>query len=89
VIVGIRAEDLRPVLHGDPVDPYVTGVVDIVEPTGAESYVLVRCGDVTLTCRFPPRSEVRRGDQVRLEISAARLHLFDKESGGALSSNRS
>jgi multiple sugar transport system ATP-binding protein len=84
VRVGIRPEDLRPVLTGEPEGPHLTGVADIVEPTGAESFVLVRVGDATLTCRFPPRSGVQRGDSVRMQFSEARLHLFDSETGAAL-----
>jgi multiple sugar transport system ATP-binding protein len=84
VEVGIRPEDLRPVLQGEPQGPYLAGVAEIVEPTGPESFVLVRSGDATLTCRFPPRSGIRRGDRVRMEFSPGRLHLFDSVTGVAL-----
>jgi ABC-type sugar transport system ATPase subunit len=75
--VGIRPEDL--VVDDDgPVEAWV----EAVETLGNEAIVHTRCADGTrLLVRTPPRHRLRRGDRVRLGLSAERLHSFDRASG--------
>jgi multiple sugar transport system ATP-binding protein len=78
LVVGIRPEDLRwaddaPASH----NVQVAATVDVVEPLGPETFVVSRVGDHALTARFPPRSGIGPGAEVRLALHPAHLHLFD------------
>jgi len=76
--LGVRPEDIS--LHGDGAIP---AVVDIVEPLGPENVVYLRCGSERITARTPPDTLIASGENVRLGINAARMHLFDAGSGTA------
>lgn len=62
--------------------------VDLVEELGADAYVHGRArltsGEKTIVARVAGRSEIRRGDTVRVVPDTARLHLFDTDSGHRL-----
>jgi multiple sugar transport system ATP-binding protein len=82
VVVGLRAEDLR--LVNDAPASYSTrlqGVVDVWEPLGSETYVVVKLGEIALTARFPPRTAVASGDVVDVALTPAHLHVFDARTG--------
>jgi multiple sugar transport system ATP-binding protein len=82
IVVGLRAEDLR--LVNDAPASYSTrlqGVVDVWEPLGSETYVVVKVGESSLTARFPPRTAVASGDVVDVALTPAHLHVFDARSG--------
>ena len=71
-------EDLR--LVSDAPASYSTrlqGVVDVWEPLGSETYVVIKVGESTLTARFPPRIAVASGDVVDVALTPAHLHVFD------------
>jgi multiple sugar transport system ATP-binding protein len=78
IVVGLRAEDLR--LVDDAPASYstrLTGVVDVWEPLGSETYVVLKVADSTLTARFPPRTAVASTDIVEVALTPAHLHVFD------------
>jgi multiple sugar transport system ATP-binding protein len=80
--VGVRPEDVR--LASDAPLAYtlrLSGTVDVVEPLGSETYVVVRVADELVTARFPPRTRVSPGDVVEAAITPAHLHLFATEGG--------
>jgi ABC-type sugar transport system ATPase subunit len=84
VMVGIRPEDLR--WRADAPAHWrarVAGVVDVVEPMGAEAYVTVRIAETTLVSRFPSRSGVRYQETIELAFNPGHLHLFDARTGEA------
>jgi multiple sugar transport system ATP-binding protein len=60
------------------------GEVSVVEPTGADTYVIVKtlAGEVTLRC--PPQSGVRAGDHVGVAPNAAAANWFHPGSGDRL-----
>ncbi|MGO0605127.1 TOBE domain-containing protein [Brevibacterium linens] len=62
--------------------------VDLVEELGAAAYVhgraVLASGEKTVVARVAGRSTIRRGDTVRVAPDAARLHLFDTDSGSRL-----
>jgi multiple sugar transport system ATP-binding protein len=58
--------------------------VAVVEPTGSESYVLVRIGSIELTCVFRERVNLRAGDAICIRPRLDCVHLFDEASGGRL-----
>ncbi len=60
------------------------GVVNLVEPTGADTYVVVDTPAGKMTVRAAPQTQVRPGDAVGLEIQAEHVSWFDQASGLAL-----
>jgi multiple sugar transport system ATP-binding protein len=81
VIVGMRPEDVRAASDAPPsYSVRLRGKVEVVEPLGSETYVLLRLGESTLTARFPPRSQLAPGDEAELAVNPAHVHLFDAES---------
>jgi ABC-type sugar transport system ATPase subunit len=81
VLAGIRPEDFRPA-EGGP----VVGQVTLVEHLGAETYVLFEPpgGGGTLCWRVAGTPDVAAGETVRLTAEAARIHLFDPDTGARL-----
>jgi multiple sugar transport system ATP-binding protein len=82
LVVGIRPEDLR--LASDAPATYSTrlqAVVDVVEPLGSETYVVLTIAGQTLTARFPPRVSVASGDAVEVALTPSHLHVFDAATG--------
>jgi len=57
------------------------GVVTLVEPTGADTYVVVKTGVGLITVRTPPSTQVRVGGNVGLSVSANHNNWFDTQSG--------
>ena len=57
------------------------GVVNLVEPTGADTYVVVDTSAGKVTVRVAPQTLVRPGDSVGLEIQAEHVTWFDQASG--------
>ena len=75
VIFGIRPEDL--VVDSDGV---IDATVSLLEPTGAESYVLVDTAFGEFTLRMPGPGQFNLGDKLKLSFPAAKVHIFDKAS---------
>ena len=75
---GIRPTDLYLADEGIP------ATVSIVEPTGAETELLVDVGGQQLTVVMHGRTAARPGDQVRLAFDVAKSHVFDGASGGRI-----
>ena len=74
-IYGIRPEHLR-------LDPDgIKASVEVVEPTGSETQVLLRIGDQPLTAAFRERISARPGEQLPVSPDPALIHLFDRQSG--------
>ncbi len=73
---GIRPEHMR--LAGTDGIP---ATVQIVEPTGSETQVMVRIGDTPLTCAFRERISEGPGDTIRIKPDLDLVHLFAEGSG--------
>jgi len=81
------AHDGRPVVCC--VRPHAIGLgetgtpasVVVVEPTGADTQVVVRLGETSVVCVLRERISVRPGDQVHLTFHAGDLYFFDQETG--------
>jgi multiple sugar transport system ATP-binding protein len=72
---GIRPGDLQ---IGDS---GIAASVVVVEPTGAETELLVQVGDEKLVVVLHGRTSAMPGDTVHLSIDAAKAHVFDGGSG--------
>ena len=57
------------------------GEVILVEPTGADTYVVVKTAAGTMTVRTAPSTPVKMGDQVGLSVSSRHNNWFDRQSG--------
>ncbi|GAB4214315.1 MAG: sn-glycerol-3-phosphate ABC transporter ATP-binding protein UgpC [Rhodoferax sp.] len=57
------------------------GEVTLVEPTGADTYVVVKTAVGLITVRTAPSTVVRVGDTVGLSVSAQHNNWFDAQSG--------
>ena len=75
---GVRPEHLSLDASGVP------GEVVVVEPTGAETELLVQAGGASFTVVAHGRSGARPGDRVGLVPSTAHVHIFDAASGARL-----
>jgi multiple sugar transport system ATP-binding protein len=82
VVFGVRPEHLT---HHDPTRTrrdvgLIEAPVEVVEPTGSETIVIVRLGEREVTARFEPDQAPAVGDKVTLAIDMAKVCLFDPQS---------
>jgi len=75
VTYGIRPEHLRLDPEGLPAE------VQLVEPTGAETQVLLRIGQTQCLGAFRERISARPGDRLPVWPDPALVHLFDRRTG--------
>jgi multiple sugar transport system ATP-binding protein len=79
--VGLRPEDM----HLDAAGPgRLAATVETVEPIGNEAFLNLRCGQVDLVVRVPPRTLPQPGDTVHLGHQPEHMHFFDPDSGRSL-----
>jgi multiple sugar transport system ATP-binding protein len=75
---GVRPTDLRLAASGIPAK------VVVVEPTGAETEMLVQVADSEFVIVLHGRTDAQPGDTVHLELDPGSVHLFDAASGKRL-----
>jgi ABC-type sugar transport system ATPase subunit len=84
VVVGIRPEDIAILERPEP------GAVEFsaysVLPSGADSTIIARLGEVELTIRVMGISKIRMDDKIWLKFNPQTLNLYDKESGNLIAS---
>lgn len=84
VVLGIRpeciAESQRRFGDGASEPLLVDAMVDMVEPTGAETMVLMRLGGERVTARVAPDTRLPLGVPSRFAIDTRKLCLFDPRS---------
>jgi multiple sugar transport system ATP-binding protein len=74
-IYGIRPEHLR-------IDPAgVQAKVQVIEPTGSETQVLLRVGETQVMGAFRERVSLRPGEVLPVVPDPDLIHLFDRETG--------
>lgn len=78
---GVRPEHLLP---ADDSDDGFEAMVEVVEPVGSEVYVNLGFGDHTLIARLPPGPLPQPGHALALRIAPGGVHVFDPDSGIAL-----
>jgi multiple sugar transport system ATP-binding protein len=82
VAYGIRPGDLG-MARGDPAA--VPAEVIVVEPTGAETELLVRVGTAQIVVVVHGRTNAQPGETIALAVDTGAVHLFDPTSGATLS----
>ncbi|MGH6636974.1 MAG: ABC transporter ATP-binding protein, partial [Polaromonas sp.] len=75
-LLGVRPEHIS---FSD--DAPWRGEVSVVEPTGADTFVVVKTAAGDITVRTSPQTQARPGDAVGLRISGAHVNWFDAASG--------
>jgi len=75
VIYGIRPEHLNIADDGFP------ATVSVVEPTGSETIMFLRFGEIDIVAVLRDWHDVKPGQTVYLRPRADRAHLFDVETG--------
>ncbi|MGQ0674521.1 MAG: ABC transporter ATP-binding protein, partial [Rhodospirillales bacterium] len=79
VIYGLRPDHMR-VANGSG----IKAVVDVVEPTGADTLVFARVGGQMVCGAFAERHDFKPGQTIALAPQLASIHLFDAQSGNNL-----
>ena len=79
VAYGIRPEHLE--LAHSSAERTVPGEIIVVEPTGAETELLVKVGEAQIVLVTHGRPAVHAGDKVALAVDPAMAHVFDQGTG--------
>jgi multiple sugar transport system ATP-binding protein len=85
VVLGIRPECItEPTRHfGDGPDAALTiaAPVDMIEPTGAETIIVLRLGNDRALGRVAADVRPRLGEMARFAIDTRKINLFDPSTG--------
>jgi len=73
---GVRPTDVTLAAQGQG----VAAEVVVVEPTGAETELLVKVGEFKLVVTLHGRTDAQPGDTVWLQVDTRKTHLFDGQS---------
>ncbi len=87
VIAGIRPECLKdePAALSAMSDAVIDAHVEVTELMGAEIYLYISTDGLdsqtqNLVARVSPRSVARTGDDIKIALETARMHIFDKDT---------
>jgi len=75
VILGVRPEHLSDAPGAKSIA--LSALVEVAEPTGAETYLHVRLGETAAIARVAPTLRCKPGERVTLHLDLRHLHLFD------------
>ncbi|MBI1378245.1 MAG: ATP-binding cassette domain-containing protein [Frankiales bacterium] len=81
VIAGFRAEHVSIGQGSSESGHTFKAQVELMEPTGSDTFVELGVGGATVTARVEPDLPVVIGDRVEAEVRPGRVHLFDAVSG--------
>ena len=76
-VLGIRPEELK---TAATLDASITGIIDVVEPTGPDTMVTAIIGEQVVVARAEARFNGRRGDTIGFRVDRQSINLFDKET---------
>ncbi|HOW44581.1 MAG TPA: sn-glycerol-3-phosphate ABC transporter ATP-binding protein UgpC [Candidatus Aminicenantes bacterium] len=85
-LFGIRPENLHDAEFfpgGDGGEAF-RGMVEVVEPMGAETYVHLVVGGDRFVARVTPKTRASVGREMRLVMETQKIHVFDKKDLNAL-----
>ena len=81
VVAGIRPETFTAAAGSAST---LSGKVDVVEPTGPDTMVILDVGGQMMTARLGSRDRPRLGDPMTLGIDMRAVNLFDPQSGNRI-----
>jgi multiple sugar transport system ATP-binding protein len=76
VIAGIRPESLRSGAGSSS----ISGLVDVLEPTGPDTMAIVNVGGQLVTARLGARERPAAGERISLLAESAAISLFDPKT---------
>jgi multiple sugar transport system ATP-binding protein len=82
MVVGIRPEDIA--ISMTPVDGAVEFIAYSVLPSGADSTIIARLGDIELTVKVMGISKIKMDEKIWLSFDPQTLNLYEKESGNLI-----
>jgi len=85
VILGLRPEDIADAAYrsGGQVQT-AQCLVDVVEPAGADTYVVSRLGGKEVTARFHAETQATPGSSIEFAFDLAKVSYFEPENGHRL-----
>ncbi|EMA46578.1 carbohydrate ABC transporter ATP-binding protein, CUT1 family [Halobiforma nitratireducens JCM 10879] len=87
LVLGIRPEHIEltdtPETHGEP-SRLVEADVTVTEPMGDVTNVYLDIGGESVTVTTDGKTGASPGDQLYMHVPAAKMHLFDRETGEAI-----
>jgi len=82
-VMGIRPQDIR-VYRGSEKKGLIKGVLDVVEPLGDTVIFDFNIGKYLVKVVVSPDFKAEVGEELWLELSPNKFHIFDKETGNTL-----
>ncbi len=82
VVVGVRPEDI--VVSTSPTPGAIEFIAYSVLPSGADSTIVARRGDIELTIRVIGISKIKMDEKIWLSFDPQTLNLYNKESGNLI-----
>ena len=79
VVVAVRPEDIA--ISTEPVPGSVEFTAYSVLPSGADSTIVARLGDIEITAKVMGISKINMDDKIWLTFDPQTLNLYDQESG--------
>ena len=79
VVLAVRPEDIA--ISAKPVPGAVEFIAYSVLPSGADSTILARLGDMEITVREAGISKIKMDDRIWLKFDPQTLNLYDQASG--------
>ena len=85
VILGIRPEDIGDAsLKKRSSNPVASCKIDVVEPAGADTYVLMSLGGVEVTARLQAETSATAGVDMNMSFNMDKASYFDADTGERL-----
>ena len=85
VILGIRPEDIGDAsLKKRSSNPVASCKIDVVEPAGADTYVLMSLGGVEVTARLQAETSATAGVDMNMTFNMDKASYFDADTGERL-----
>jgi len=79
-VAGIRPETFSTA----PGPATLSGTVDVIEPTGPDTMVVLDVGGQMMTARLGPKDRPASGAPLSLSVDASATNLFDPVSGNRI-----
>ena len=82
VVLGVRPKDV----HDDPAfvekmeQSILQAEVEVMEPTGGESYLYLTCNGHSITARVDADAMRQSGEQIQIAIDMEKIKLFDSDT---------
>ena len=82
VYIGIRPENIHDeeAQLNNEENSVIEAFVEVTELMGAEIYLHLTVGETNLTARVSPRSTSHAGENTKIALETARMHIFDKDT---------